>query len=105
VFPSQIEEALLAVKNVATLPDHFNAREGLDRLEIQIEVTAEVFSDKVGNLEELQRKLIRAIEDIIGIRATVLLVEPHTIMRSEGKAKRVIDNRNLDNKQMKGALL
>jgi len=61
-----------------------------------IEVTAEVFSDKVRNLEELQRKLTRAIEDIVGIRAAVLLVEPHTIKRSEGKAKRVIDNRSLD---------
>jgi phenylacetate-CoA ligase len=97
VFPSQIEEAALAVEG--TLPHYqiiLTREKNLDRMEIQVEVTAEVFSDKVRNLEELQRKLTRAIEDIIGIRAAVLLVEPHTIERSEGKAKRLIDKRNLD---------
>ena len=96
VFPSQIEEALLSVEG--TLPHYqiiLNREKGLDEMEIQVEVTAEIFSDKIGALEELQGKLTRAVEHILGIRAEVHLVEPHTIMRSEGKAKRLIDKRTL----------
>jgi phenylacetate-CoA ligase len=96
VFPSQIEEAILAVEK--TLPHYqiiLTREKGLDNMEIQVEVTKEVFSDTVRTLEELQSSLTRAIENILGIRATVNLVEPNTIKRSEGKAQRVIDNRNL----------
>ncbi len=63
--------------------------------EVQVEVPPEVFSDKVRAMEELKAKLARAIEHVLGIRAKVSLVEPHTIQRSEGKAKRVIDNRRM----------
>ncbi|MBN1435939.1 MAG: phenylacetate--CoA ligase [Sedimentisphaerales bacterium] len=96
VFPSQIEEALLAVEG--TLP-HYQivlTRKGdLDQMEIQVEVTADVFSDKVRALEELQHKLGQSVEHTLGIRAKISLVQPHTIQRSEGKAKRVIDNRDM----------
>jgi len=94
VFPSQIETALLTVEG--TLPHYqiiLTREKGLDNMEVQVEVTAEVFSDKVGALEGLQRKLSVAIERTLNIRAAVRLVEPHTIARSEGKAKRVIDKR------------
>lgn len=96
VFPSQIETALLAVKE--TLPHYqivLTRERGLDQVEVQIEVTPEVFSDKIGALEELQGRIGRQIEHTVGIRVAVSLVEPHTIQRSEGKAKRVIDKRQM----------
>jgi phenylacetate-CoA ligase len=64
-------------------------------MEVQIEVTPEVFSDKIGALENLQGRLTHALEHVLGIRAQVRLVEPRSIQRSEGKAKRLIDRRNL----------
>jgi phenylacetate-CoA ligase len=96
LFPSQIEAALLRVEE--TLPHYqivVDRKKGLDTLEVQVEVTAESFSDTVGGLEKLQRKLAHSIESITGIHADVRLAAPHTIQRSEGKAKRVIDNRKL----------
>ncbi len=96
VFPSQIESALLAVEG--TLPHYqiiLTREKGLDEMEVQVEVTAEAFSDKIGVLERLEGKLVHAIEQTVGLRAAVRLVAPHTIQRSEGKAKRVFDRRNL----------
>ncbi len=96
VFPSQIEAALLAVEG--TLPHYqtiVDRVKGLDEMEVQVEVTAEFFSDTVGALEKLRQRLSHAIESIVGIRAQVRLVEPHTLQRSEGKAKRVLDKRKL----------
>jgi phenylacetate-CoA ligase len=97
VFPSQIEEALLDVEG--TLPHYqiiLTRSKGLDQMQVQVEVTGEFFSDKVRALEDLQSDLGKAIEGITGLRVKVSLVEPHTIERSMGKAKRLIDNRNLD---------
>lgn len=95
VFPSQVESALLTVEG--TLP-HYQiilAREhGLDTMQVEVEVTEQFFSDRIGALEDLQSKLSHAIESTLGLRVGVRLVEPHTIARSEGKAKRVIDNRD-----------
>lgn len=96
VFPSQIEEALLRVEG--TLPHYaivLTRKHGLDEVEIQVEVTHAVFSDRIGALEQLHRRIAISIEQTIGIRVAVRLVEPHTIARSEGKAKRFIDNREL----------
>jgi phenylacetate-CoA ligase len=96
VYPSQVEAALLEVEG--TLPHYqiiLTREHGLDQMEVQVEVTPEVFSDKVGALENLHKQLASAIEHTIGLRAKVRLVEPHSIKRSEGKAKRVIDQRNL----------
>jgi phenylacetate-CoA ligase len=94
VFPSQIEAALLAAEG--TLP-HYQivlTNDGaMDQMEVQVEVTPEIFSDKVGALRELQTRLAQAIERILGIRVHLRLVEPNTIARSEGKARRVQDNR------------
>ena len=98
VFPSQIETALLTVEG--TLPHYqivLSRVKGLDQMEVQVEVTPEFFSDKIRALEQLHARLVHAIENLIGIRAEVRLVEPHTIERSQGKAKRVIDQRNLGN--------
>jgi phenylacetate-CoA ligase len=96
VFPSQIESALLGVEQ--TLPHYqivLTRQRGLDQVEVQIEVTPEVFSDRVSALEELQQRLTRQIEHTVGIRVAVSLVEPHTFARSEGKLRRVIDKREL----------
>ena len=95
VFPSQIEAALLAVEG--TLPHYqiiLTRKKSLDQMEVEIEVTKEFFSDTIRSLEALQAKLSHSIETTVGIRAEVRLVEPHTIERSMGKAKRVIDKRN-----------
>jgi phenylacetate-CoA ligase len=69
---------------------------GLDQMEVQVEVTPEIFGDTVGALEEMNQKLVYAIERTVGLRVAVRLVMPHTIARSEGKAKRVIDRRNVE---------
>jgi phenylacetate-CoA ligase len=96
LFPSQIEAALLAVEG--TLPHYqiiVDRRKGLDELEVQVEVTSQFFSDTISALEGLQARLGASIERITGLRATVRLVQPHTLQRSEGKAKRVVDKRKL----------
>ena len=96
VFPSQIESALLTVEG--TLPHYhitLTREKGLDQVEVQVEVTPEVFSDRVSALEDLQGKLSYQIEHTLGIRVKVTLVEPHSLQRSEGKAKRVTDKREL----------
>jgi phenylacetate-CoA ligase len=94
VFPSQVESVLLAMEG--TLPHYqiiLTREHGLDQMEVQVEVTANMFSDTVGVLESLQAKLADAMERVLQIRVQVTLVEPRTIQRSEGKAKRVIDRR------------
>ncbi len=64
-------------------------------MEVQIEVTPEVFSDTIGALEKLQQKLEAALDHVLGLRVKVHLVAPRTLARSEGKAKRVVDQRNI----------
>jgi phenylacetate-CoA ligase len=96
VFPSQVEAALLEVEG--TLPHYqivLSREKGLDEMEVQVEVTPEVFSDTIGSLEGLRKKLSDAIDHVVGIRVKVHLVAPRTIARSEGKAKRVLDQRNI----------
>ncbi len=96
VFPSQVETALLAAEG--TLPHYqiiLTRDKGLDQMEIQVEVSAEVFSDKIRGLEQLRANLSSAVEHVLGLRAKIQLVGPRTLQRSEGKAKRVIDNREL----------
>ena len=94
VFPSQIEAALLAVEG--TLPPYqivLTQEEGLDQVEVQIEVTPQIFSDQVGAMESLQSRLAEEIEQTLGARVPVRLVEPHSIERSPGKGKRIVDRR------------
>jgi phenylacetate-CoA ligase len=96
VFPSQIESVLLHVDGVEPHYQIVVDRERrLDDLEIQIEVSESVFSDEIGRLETLTRKVRAELESTLGISALVKLVEPGSIPRSEGKAKRVIDRRDI----------
>ncbi len=96
IFPSQIEKALLEIKGVephyqiiVTRPRH------LDEVEVQVETSARLFSDEIRHLEEARKKIEKHIENTIGLRVKVTLVEPKTLPRSEGKAKRVFDKRQL----------
>ena len=94
VFPSQIEAALLSVEG--TTPNYqiiLYTERGMDNVEVDVEITEQMFSDDVAGLEKLQKKLTHAVESLVGIRIAVKLVAAHTIARSEGKAKRVIDRR------------
>ncbi len=97
VFPSQVESVLLEVKG--TLP-HYQLvvqRDGLlDRLEVRVEVSEDTFSDEMKKLHGMEKRIERKLENLLGLRAAVKLVEPKTIERSEGKAKRVLDLRPKD---------
>ncbi|MCX8069286.1 MAG: phenylacetate--CoA ligase, partial [Thermodesulfovibrionales bacterium] len=64
-------------------------------IEVQVEVSQKMLSDEVKRIEEIRKKIEQSIENAIGLRVKVTLVEPKSIPRSEGKAKRVIDKRQL----------
>ena len=94
VFPSQIESILMQVEGVE--PHYLlivDRKDNLDSLEVQVEVDERLFSDEVKHLQLLASTIEKQIKDLLGITCKVRLVEPKTITRSEGKAKRVIDNR------------
>ncbi|HBT20364.1 MAG TPA: phenylacetate--CoA ligase [Peptococcaceae bacterium] len=94
VFPSQIENVLLEIGY--TEPHYLlvvDRENNLDVLTVWVEVSSKLFADEVRKLEQLGRKIQEEIESALGISVRVKLVEPKTIERSEGKAKRVIDNR------------
>mgnify|MGYP002545345057 CR=1 FL=1 len=96
VFPSQVEAALLEIGE--TSPHYMlivDRVDNLDTLEVLVEVEERFFSDEIRELERLTNKIAHTLQAALGIAAKVKLVEPKTIERSEGKAKRVIDKRNL----------
>ena len=97
VFPTQVEAALLSLgEEVAPhymmIVDRVN---NSDVLTVMVEVNEKFFSDEIRALEGLKNKVANVLKQALGIAVVVKLVEPKTIARSEGKAKRVIDNRNL----------
>ena len=96
VFPSQIESVLLQLGNTSPyyqlIVDRVN---NTDTLEIQVELSPEMFSDTIKNIEKQERIIKAAVESTLGIAANIRLVEPKTISRVEGKAVRVIDKRKL----------
>jgi len=94
VFPSQIEAALLTVPGT-TANYHITLRtiNDVDNIEVTAELTPELFSDQVREMEELRRRIAAAIESVIGLRISLKLAAPGSIPRSEGKAKRVTDER------------
>jgi phenylacetate-CoA ligase len=94
VFPSQIEDVLTGIEG--TTPHyqlHVSRQGALDELELWVEVTENVMKDDIGTLELLSKKLEGEIKSMLNVSAKIKLVEPKTIERSEGKAKRVIDHR------------
>lgn len=95
VFPSQIESVLLAKGYSANYQIIVSRANNSDKLEVQVEMTPEMFSDTVRDIEVKEKELVDALKAMLGIYAKVQLVEPKVITRSEGKAVRVIDKRNL----------
>jgi len=95
VFPSQIEQVLGEVPGVAPHYQVVLSKKGvLDHVEVHVEVAPEFAFDEVRELERLQRRVRSAIESALAVSIAVKLVEPKSIARSEGKAKRVIDLRS-----------
>jgi phenylacetate-CoA ligase len=96
VFPSQIEAVLMEVQGVEPHYQIVVDRTGqMDTLEVKVEVDEATFSDEVRQLQVLEKKIEHNIKDYLGVSAKVRLVEPRSIPRSEGKAQRVIDKRQL----------
>lgn len=94
VFPSQVESVLLQLGNTAPYYQLIVDRvDNTDTLEIQVEISPEMFSDTVKSLEDQEKIIKNAIDSTLGISAKIRLVEPKTIQRTEGKAVRVIDKR------------
>ena len=94
VFPSQIESVLMDLDGIAPYYQMIVERDGnLDKLTVLVELTEETFTDEVRKLEAMSQKVTEAIHSVLGIAAKVKLVEPKSIERFEGKAKRVIDKR------------
>lgn len=94
VFPSQIESVLLSMGNTAPHYQLIVDRvDNSDTLEIKVEISQEMFSDEVKNLNEQERKIKQQVESTLGIAAKITLVEPKSIARTEGKAVHVIDKR------------
>lgn len=96
VFPSQIEEILMQIEGTEPHYQIIVDRQGpLDVMEVQVEVSEQVFSDEMKKLQDLERRIKEEIQTNLGVSCVVKLVEPRTIARSEGKAKRVIDRRKI----------
>jgi phenylacetate-CoA ligase len=96
VFPSQIESVLLEMSETEPHYLLIVEREGtLDVLKLMVEVQEQFFSDEIKELESLKKKIKNNIQSTLGISVDVKLVEPKTIERTAGKAKRVIDNRKI----------
>ena len=96
VFPSQIESVLLEISETAPHYLLIVERDGnLDTLKLMVEVQEQFFSDEIRQLEALRKKITHKLQSTLGIAVDVKLVEPKTIERTAGKAKRVIDNRKL----------
>lgn len=96
VFPSQIEYALMSIPEVG---QHFQIivdRKGaLDDMLVQVEVGKESFSDKITDLMSIRRKVEHKLRNVLNVAVNVELVEPGTLPRFEGKAKRVVDRRKI----------
>lgn len=95
VFPSQVESVLL---DMCEASPHYqlvvNRQNNLDTLEIKVELCESFWTDEIKVIESIKHKIHHNISSLLSISATIKLVEPHSIERSEGKAKRVIDNRH-----------
>ena len=96
VFPSQIESVLLSIGDV--LPHYqiiVDRANNSDTMTVEIEIPEAMFTDNVKGIENFEKKVSNQMNSVLGITARIRLVEPKTIARSEGKAKRVIDNRKI----------
>ncbi len=96
VFPTQIESVLMETEEVEP---HYqlvvDREDNLDVLTVKVEVSERTFTDEVKGLQSLERRISKNIKELLGVSARVKLVEPKGIDRSQGKAVRVVDNRNI----------
>ena len=95
VYPSQIEEVLIKMGMSANYQIIVDRVKNSDTMEVKVEMTPEMFSDSVGDITKKEKEIVSALKSMLGIYATVKLVDPKTITRSEGKAVRIIDNRKI----------
>ena len=95
VFPSQIETVLLNHGYPANYQIIVGRVRSTDTLDVHVEMTPEMFTDNVGEIERRQKQLVDGLRAMLGLAAKVTLVAPKSIVRSEGKAERVIDNRKI----------
>ena len=98
VFPSQIEEVLLKVSGGEITPNYqiiVDRVNNVDTFDVNVEMSESFFSDNIKEVERLEKYITEQLRSMLGIGAKVHLVNPKSIARSEGKAKRVIDNRKL----------
>lgn len=95
VFPSQIETVLLNKGYPANYQIIVTRVNNSDKLDVQVEMTPEMFSDSLSRISDREKELVEALKAMLGIYANVQLVAPKTITRSEGKAVRIVDKRKL----------
>ena len=95
VFPSQIETVLLNQGYATAYQIIVDRVNNTDTFDVQVEMTPEMVTDNLGEVEERQRKLSDGLKSMLGIKAKVSLLAPKSIQRSEGKAVRVIDKRKI----------
>jgi len=98
VFPSQIEEVLLRVTNGEITPNYqilVDRINNTDTLDVNVEMSEQLFSDDIRSVARIEKEISSQLRSILGIGATVHLLNPKSIERSEGKAKRIIDKRKL----------
>jgi phenylacetate-CoA ligase len=95
VFPSQIETVLLNQGYPANYQIIVDRVKSTDTLDVQVEMTPEMFTDNLGEIARRQKEISEGLRSMLGISAKVTLVAPKSIVRSEGKAVRVIDKRKI----------
>jgi phenylacetate-CoA ligase len=95
VFPSQIESVLLNQGYSANYQIVVDRVNNTDTLDVQVEMTPEMFTDNLGEIDRRQRQIVEGLRSMLGLKAKVSLVAPKSIVRSEGKAVRVIDKRKI----------
>ncbi|MBR6607927.1 MAG: phenylacetate--CoA ligase, partial [Oscillospiraceae bacterium] len=95
VFPSQIETVLLNNGYAANYQIIVDRVKNTDTLDVRVEMTPEMFTDNMAEIDKMQKTLINDLRSMLGLTAKVTLVAPKSIVRSEGKAVRVIDKRKI----------
>jgi phenylacetate-CoA ligase len=97
VYPSQVEDALLAIEGIAP---HFQVvldrEHGMDRMDVRVEVAEEIFSDVMADMVAFTGNVSDRLNSVLGLSVKVTLVEPGTVERTAGKARRVIDDRSIE---------
>jgi len=96
VFPSQVEHVLMSIPEVGSHYEIVVDRKGaLDTMLVRVELSRDAFTDDIIRLREIKENVSEALRSVLNIKVDVQLIEPGTLPRFEGKAKRVIDRRQI----------